>query len=513
MLEAARVRGLRATLSDPHGLAPATRVTGVCLDSRKARPGDLFVAVPGTRVDGSAFVRDALGRGAVAVACDPAHAPALVPAIVTADVAAACGHLAAAFHGHPSETLELVGITGTNGKTSCTYLMEGVWKAAGRRPGVIGTIVRRCHAFERASSMTTPSPVELQELLAEMRDAGSDCVAMEVSSHALDQRRVAGCRFRGALFTNLTRDHLDYHVSEDSYFAAKASLFRDWLEPASGVAVLNADDARVATLAGELAHDVWMFSTSPDSHARARVIDADCTLDGIHATLDLDGERVRVDSVLVGAANLANLLAVAALARGAGIDSAAIEAGLGACAPVPGRMERMAAGDADRAAPAVFVDYAHTPDALERSLKAFAGEQKGRIVVVFGCGGDRDRGKRPIMGRIAATLADVAVLTSDNPRSEDPHAILREIEQGVGARMRRRSAAELAARDAGGYLVEADRLVAIETAIAIASAGDVVLIAGKGHEDYQETAGRKRHFDDREVARSALSRAGAGEPS
>ena len=512
LLRRAERRGLVATLGDPSASAASTTITGVRLDSRQVVAGDLFVAVPGTRVDGAAFVSDARRRGAVAVVCDRAHVPADLPALVVTDVAAAAGYLASAFWQDPSDALEMVGVTGTNGKTSCTYLLEAVWKAAGRSPGVIGTIVQRCPAFERTSSMTTPSAVDLQSLLAEMLRNNCDAVAMEVSSHALDQRRVAGCRFRAALFTNLTRDHLDYHVSEDSYFAAKASLFREYLEPGRGVAVLNADDARVSTLGAELSrHDVWTVSTAADSRARARVESAECTLSGIDALFDLDGTRVAVRSPLVGAANLSNLLAVAALARATGVAADAIAGGLSSCRAVPGRMERIVAapapgGDAAERVPVVFVDYAHTPDALERSLRALVGETSGRIVVVFGCGGDRDRGKRPIMGRIAATLADAAVLTSDNPRSEDPHAILDEIEAGIGARKARRSAAELAARGTGGYLVEADRLVAIETAIAIAAPGDVVLIAGKGHEDYQETAGTKRHFDDREVARAMLAR-------
>jgi UDP-N-acetylmuramoyl-L-alanyl-D-glutamate--2,6-diaminopimelate ligase len=507
LFDRAKHRGLDAELRDPQGNAAATTITGVRVDSRKVERGDLFVAVPGTRVDGAAFVAQAKERGAAAIACDKAHAPKDLPSIVARDVAAAAGRLASAFHGDPSDHLELAGITGTNGKTSCTYLLESIWKAAGRKPGVVGTIVQRCAAFERTSSMTTPSAVDLQALLAEMHAAGTDCVAMEVSSHALDQRRVAGCHFGAALFTNLTRDHLDYHASEDSYFAAKASLFREYLGPGRGVAVLNADDERVSTLVAELHdHDVWSVSTSPGTRARARVREADCTLAGIEATFDLDGDLVNVSSPLVGTANLSNLLAVAALARGTGIDTETIAAGLSACPAVPGRMERIPVPGADGAGPAVFVDYAHTPDALERSLKALQGETSGRIIAVFGCGGDRDRGKRPIMGRIAATLADVAVLTSDNPRSEDPHAILDEIEAGIGARKSRRSAGELADGGTGGYLVEADRLVAIETAIAIAGADDVVLVAGKGHEDYQETAGTKRHFDDREVARATLAR-------
>ncbi len=507
LFERAARRGLAAEWSDP-GAAATTVVCGIRIDSRKVEPGDLFVAMPGTRVDGAAYVAEARRRGAVAVACDPAHVPADLPAIVARDVASACGLLASAFHGDPSDDLELVGVTGTNGKTSCTYLVEAVWNAAGRRPGVIGTIEQRCGAFARVSSMTTPSAADLQAVLAEMRDAGTDAVAMEVSSHALDQKRVAGCRFRAALFTNLTRDHLDYHASEDSYFAAKASLFRDYLAPGGGVAVLNADDARVSTLVSELAHhDVWTVSTAPGARARARVLRADCTLAGIDAVFDVGGAEIAVRSRLVGAANLANLLAAAALARGAGVEPGAISEGLSACRAVPGRMERIVPdGVPAQAGPAVFVDYAHTPDALERSLRALAGEAKGRIIVVFGCGGDRDRGKRPIMGRIAAELAGVAVLTSDNPRSEDPHAILDEIERGIGARKASRSASELAAPKTGGYLVEADRLLAIETAIAIAAPEDVVLVAGKGHEDYQETAGVRRHFDDREVARDLLAR-------
>lgn len=526
LLERARRRGFVARLTGDGDV----RVRGVRVDSRLVEPGDLFVAVPGTRVDGAAFVREAKARGAVALACDAAHADAVVPCIVTDDPAAAAGYLASAFDGDPSDDLDLVGITGTNGKTSCTYLLESVLEAAGREPGVIGTIVQRCRAFERTSAMTTPSAVDLQALLAEMREAGVDAVAMEVSSHALDQRRVAGCLFRAALFTNLTRDHLDYHDSEDSYFAAKASLFRRWLDPVRGAAVLNADDARVRTLPAELgAFDVWTFSTEGQPGARARVVSAECTLAGIGAVFDVGGATVVVRSPLVGAANLSNLLAVATLARALGLDAEAIGEGLSACAPVPGRMERVSAAGQ----PAVFVDYAHTPDALERSLRALAAETRGRIVVVFGCGGDRDRGKRPIMGRLAAEHAQVVVLTSDNPRSEEPDAILAEIEAGLVAAfddspdptsgagpgadrgasrvvrgMSRCSAAELAGPDSGGYLVEVDRLLAIQTAIAIAGDDDVVLVAGKGHENYQEIHGVRRAFDDRKVCRAALLQRG-----
>ncbi len=514
LLARAERRGLEASLIDPDGAAPAKPITAVRVDSRLVEPGDLFVAVPGTRVDGAAYIEEARARGAAAIVCDPSNVPQRIATIVSHDVAAAAGYLASAFWNDPTDSLDLVGVTGTNGKTSSTYLLESVWKAAGREPGIIGTIVQRCRAFEDASPMTTPSAVDLQETLARMLAAGTDSVVIEASSHALDQKRVAGCRFRAALFTNLTRDHLDYHQTEERYFAAKASLFRRWLEAGRSAAVLNADDALVLSLADELRHlDVWTYSTEPGASATARVVSADCTLSGIDAIFDLGGTPARIHSPLVGAANLSNLLAVAALARATGIAADAIAAGLSSCPPVPGRMERIYASGGTRSSgdePAVFVDYAHTPDALERSLLALASQRTGRIVVVFGCGGDRDRGKRPIMGRIAAELADVAALTSDNPRTEDPHAILDEIEAGAGARMTRSDAGALAARHTRGYFVEADRLRAIETAIAIAAAEDVVLVAGKGHEDYQDVAGTKRHFDDREVVRAALDRRRGG---
>jgi UDP-N-acetylmuramoyl-L-alanyl-D-glutamate--2,6-diaminopimelate ligase len=531
LLRATR-RGLAAELRRGSGNVP---VSGVRVDSRLVAPGDVFVAMPGTRVDGAAFVAEAVRRGAVAVVCDRAHEDRIaqtcaeackgplagaaaassaserenrettrVALVVVEDAAAAAGYLASAACADPSDSLELVGITGTNGKTSCTWLLEAVWKRAGGEPGVLGTIAQRCRAFERVSSMTTPSAVDLQAVLAEMQGAGCDRVAMEVSSHALEQRRVAGCRFRAALFTNLTRDHLDYHDTEERYFAAKASLFRDWLDPVAGSAVLNADDPMVAALAAELAHlDVWTYSTEGAPAARARVISAECTLAGITAVFDVGGTRVDVRSPLVGTANLSNLLSVAALARALHVDAGAIAAALSSCPPIPGRMERVSP-----AKPAVFVDYAHTPDALERSLASLVPETRGRIVVVFGCGGDRDRGKRPIMGRIAAGLAQVAVLTSDNPRSEEPEAILREIEGGIGARMAPASIASLAGQGGGGYLVEVDRRAAIETAIRIAAEDDVILVAGKGHEDYQETKGVRRSFDDRAIARAALSARG-----
>ncbi len=501
---------------------------GLAYDSRKVVAGDLFLALPGTRSDGSAFIEAALAKGAVAVLCSAEQVREGLPCFAVrhaSEVLSAAGVLASAFYGDPSDSLELVGVTGTNGKTSCTYLLESVWKREGHRPGVIGTIVQRCAAFERTSAMTTPSAVDLQALLAEMASSGCERVAMEVSSHALDQKRVAGCRFRAAVFTNLTRDHLDYHDSEVSYFAAKASLFRLYLEAGRGAAILNADDVKVGALAMELAgFDVWTYSCRQHrggAAARASVVRAQCTLTGIRATLDLDGTRVDIASPLVGAANLSNIVAVAATARALGADSRLIGEGLSACPPVPGRMERIPLPSLANPPevspvmlPTVFVDYAHTPDALERSLNALLAETRGRLFVVFGCGGDRDRGKRPIMGRIAGRLASVVVLTSDNPRSEKPRDIIGEIEAGIGDLLPELPAGcgvdELAAAATRGYLVLPDREQAIETAIAIAGPDDVVVIAGKGHEDYQEVCGVRRSFDDRILASRFLERRLAG---
>lgn len=522
LVAGARLRGLRGELRADG----AIRVRGLAYDSRRVAPGDLFFALPGTRTDGAAFIDAALSAGAVAVVCSEDQARAGLPCFAVPgapEVLSAAGLLASAFHGDPSESFDLVGVTGTNGKTSCTYLLESVWKREGRRPGVIGTIVQRCAAFERTSAMTTPSAIDLQAALADMAGAGCDRVAMEVSSHALDQRRVAGCRFRAAIFTNLTRDHLDYHDSEDSYFAAKASLFRLYLQAGRGAAVLNADDLRVGELALELpGFDVWTYSCRLRRAAaapRASVVRAQCTLAGIRAMLDLDGTRVEVVSPLVGAANLSNIVAVAATARALGVDAEVIGEGLSACPPVPGRMERVSVASkpgasAGAAAPAVFVDYAHTPDALERSLRALLPETRGRLIVVFGCGGNRDRGKRPIMGRIAGQLASLVVLTSDNPRDEKPRDIIAEIETGIAELLPEllpgpvpvSSVGELAAAASRGYLVLPDREQALQTAIAAAGPDDVVVIAGKGHEDYQEACGVRRSFDDRVLARRFLAR-------
>jgi UDP-N-acetylmuramoyl-L-alanyl-D-glutamate--2,6-diaminopimelate ligase len=337
---------------------------------------------------------------------------------------------------------------------------------------------------------------EIQRAFHSMRAVGCTCVAMEVSSHALSQHRVAGCRFDAAIFTNLTRDHLDYHGDEETYFAAKARLFMEYLRP-EGVAVLNRDDAyamRLAPLVGS--HRCRTFSAERGVAADVTVREAQIGLEGIRARFDVCGRSVRVESRLVGEPNLSNIAAIVATTDALGVSIEAIEEGLRTCAPVPGRLERVG-----RDLPVALVDYAHTPDALERTLLAVRRIAKGRVIAVFGCGGDRDRGKRPIMGAIAGRNADLVVLTSDNPRTEEPAAILDQIEAGLSGllpRIRSDSPSALAGR---GYVVEEDRERAIRLALEAAGTADVVVVAGKGHENYQETHGKRRWFDDRVVVR------------
>jgi UDP-N-acetylmuramoyl-L-alanyl-D-glutamate--2,6-diaminopimelate ligase len=487
-LSARGVRCTRVGAGDP-------AVCGVTSDSRFVAHGDLFIALPGAKTDGSRFVSDALRAGAHAVACKPGVTlPAGVPGLVVDDPARACGQLAAVVYGDPARRLTLVGVTGTNGKTSCTYLLESMWSAAGEPAGVIGTVSIRWPGHEEKAAMTTPDAPLLQSKLRAMVEAGCTCAAIEVSSHALSQYRVEGCEFNGAIFTNLTRDHLDYHGDEETYFSAKAALFLDHLR-ADGVAVLNADDPYAMRLANRLpGKRIRTFSIRPNADAWAVPLDVRCELNGLRGRIRLGEETLRVETMLIGLPNLANVLAAAALARSLGVPVDAVEGGIRARPPVPGRLERVGRGT-----PVVLVDYAHTPDALERTLATTREMTRGRLIVVFGCGGDRDRGKRPIMGRAAATAADVCVLTSDNPRSEDPLDILRSIEEGFQGRATKCSVHELSEPGASGYAVEPDRERAIAAALALAQAADVVVIAGKGHEDYQEVAGVRRAFDDRQV--------------
>ena len=479
-------------------LGPDPEVTLVTSDSRAVVPGALFVAVRGTRADGHDFAAAAARAGAAAVVAERTVpcAPALL--LVVRSSRRALALAAANFHGRPADRLTLCGVTGTKGKTTVTFLVEACAGAARVPAGVIGTVSFRVPGGSRPASHTTPDAALVQSLLSEMVRGGARLAILEVSSHALDQDRVFGLSFRAAGFTNLGRDHLDYHPDEESYFQAKRRLFTEHLAP-GGTAVVNAADPHGARLAAELARAgrrVWRFGTE-DGEIRAR--GARLGVDGVSAGIDTPAGRLDVRSRLVGAHNLSNLCCAAGLALACGLDPAAVASGLSASPGAPGRLERI-----DGRGVAAFVDYAHTPDSLAAAGAALRALAPRRLLVVFGCGGDRDPGKRPLMGRAAAAFGDLVVVTSDNPRTEDPQAIIEAIVPGVAAAGLQRLAPAEAAAGQSGYLVLPDRREAIDLALAAARPGDVVLIAGKGHEDYQIVGTEKRHFDDREEARRAL---------
>jgi UDP-N-acetylmuramoyl-L-alanyl-D-glutamate--2,6-diaminopimelate ligase len=477
------------------GALPAV-VTGIGYDSRKVSPGGLFVAVPGLKQDGRQYIGEALARGAVAVVgegADPLPGGE-VPRILVPSAREALALLADAFFDHPSRALTLIGITGTNGKTTTSFLAESVLRAAGHRTGLIGTIQYRIGDEGTAAGQTTPEAVELQSLLARMRGAGVTAAAMEVSSHALALRRVDGTAFDVGVFTNLTQDHLDFHGTLEAYREAKGRLFR--LLAAGGkpgtCAVVNADDPASRSMIEGIAVRTLTFGLH-DADVRSRRHRSG--LDGIRMEVETPAGPVSVTSALVGEHNVMNLLAAVAVGVALGIDAERIARGLGGVRTVPGRFERVEAGQPFL----VVVDYAHTPDALERTLATAKRllPPSGRLGVVFGCGGDRDRGKRPLMGAIAARLADRAWITSDNPRTERPEAIIAEIAAGLPA-----------GAPAGRYVTIPDRKAAIRDAIGWARAGDVMVIAGKGHETYQIIGTEVLPFDDRDVARNVITAGG-----
>src|SRR5881392_185488 len=463
---------LRALGVEASGVREDVEVGGIAADSRQVRPGDVFFALPGVHTDGRRHIAEALGRGARAVITTGEVDAGGAPVVRVDAPHRLLGRAAARVAGDPSAALTLVGVTGTNGKTTTTYLLEAIWRAAGRRPGVVGTITYRFDGASRPAPLTTPDPIALQALLAEMR--------------------AAGCRFDAAVFTNLTRDHLDFHGDLERYSAAKARLFLDEL-PASGkpdpVAVVNVDDPAGARLAARV--HTRCVRVGRGTRADVRPLEVETSLAGTCGTLALGAERLPFESRLVGAPHLENILGAAAAAWALGTPPEAIARGLAAAEPPPGRLEQIPGPGFT-----VVVDYAHSPDALARALDVLRPLARGRLITVFGCGGDRDRGKRPLMGEAAARRSDVVVLTSDNPRTEDPLGILADIEEGV--------------RAAGmtGHLVEPDRRAAIALAIGRARPGDLVLVAGKGHEDYQIVGTVKRHLDDREEVRRALGRLG-----
>jgi UDP-N-acetylmuramoyl-L-alanyl-D-glutamate--2,6-diaminopimelate ligase len=489
-------------------LGPAEAdITGLTADSRRAGPGLLFAACKGVAADGHAYLAQAAAAGAAALLVErPAPTLSGCPQVVVADSRLALAFMAHEFFGRPTRGMTLVGITGTNGKTTTSYLVESVLAVAGP-VGVIGTVEVRYGRVRRPADMTTPEPVALMQLLAEMRAAGVSQAVMEVSSHALDQRRVDGCLLDAGVFTNLSRDHLDYHGDLATYFAAKRRLFAELLPAAKAagkdpVAVLCLDDPHAADLA-DLCEGLGIrtLTYGLTAQAQVRLTGEKLGLSGSACRVVWPGGEFDLSTPLVGEYNLQNTLAAAAVGLGLGVHPGHVAQGLMGLAGVPGRLERVAgAGEG----PAVFVDYAHTDDALTKALGALKPLTQGRLICVFGAGGDRDHGKRPLMGLAVARAADLAVLTSDNPRSESPLAIMAMVEQGLKQGGARR-VEHLDQAKAKAYVSEPDRAVAIALALGQARAEDVVLIAGKGHEDYQIVAGVKRHFDDREQAAAALA--------
>jgi UDP-N-acetylmuramoyl-L-alanyl-D-glutamate--2,6-diaminopimelate ligase len=463
------------------------------VDSRRVQPGTLFFCLPGHTVDGHQFARDAAARGAAALVVSR-EMPIALPQLVVPDVRLALAVLASCFYGHPSRILRPVGVTGTNGKTTTTYLLEKIWADNGVPAGVIGTIEARYGDTRISMAQTTPDILDLQRLLKDMREAGMARCVMEVSSHALEQGRVKGVCFRTAVFTNLTQDHLDYHRTMEAYEAAKGMLFsrlgNDYgaFPDERQFAVLNADDPAARRLARLTAAEVMTYGIEQDADLRAKEIEI--SLSGTSFTLETLHGTHRVHFRLPGKYNVYNALAALAAAVCEGVPLPDAVASLATVSGVPGRLEAVG-GDLPFA---VLVDYAHTPDGLDNVLRTVRSLAKGRVICVFGCGGDRDRQKRPLMGKVAAAWADHVILTSDNPRSEDPEAIISDIEGGLRS----------ANFDVSRYERIADRRKAIEKAVEMASPGDVVLIAGKGHETYQKIGGVTYAFDDRQAALAAI---------
>lgn len=463
-------------------------VLGVRGDSRRVRRGDLFVATRGAAADGHDYIADAVAAGAVAVVCEKrGAAPPGVAVIRVANSRRALARLADAFHGKPSTRLKMIGITGTNGKTTTSLLLASALEAAGIPTGVIGTLAVRFGNREIPAANTTPPADDLHDLLGQMVQAGIKAAVMEVSSHALHQGRTEGVAWDAAVFTNFTQDHLDYHGTMEAYYEAKQRLFESLGRGGkAGAAVLNAEDPRSAELRRATPSGVRTLLYGTAENAEVRATGVESTLDGSRFTLRAPGGNAEIRTPLFGAHNVANALAAAAAALALGVELSDAARGIAAVACVPGRLERVGA------APSVFVDYAHTEDALRRVLQTLRPFTRGRLLLVFGCGGGRDRAKRPLMGRAAAELADFSFVTSDNPRFEAPEAIAEEILKGFGKRADRRE-------------MLLDRREAIRAALARAGPEDTVLIAGKGHETYQEARGVRQPFDDRAVAREGLA--------
>lgn len=469
-------------------VAPDIDIQSITDDSRRAGDGSLFVALQGTRADGATYAQQALEKGAAAVLASVPAPVGVDPRkwVVVPDPRRLLGPLAHALAGDPSKDIVVAGITGTNGKTTTAWLMESIFRAAGRKTALLGTLFYRIGDEERPAPNTTASACVNAELFREMRQAGVQAAAMEVSSHAIDQQRIGGIHFDVGVLTNITQDHLDYHLTMENYARAKWQFFEETISPSGAVAVFNIDDPYGLEFSNRCRTRQIRFSQN--APADLQLTGADLGLHGIHMRVATMGKSLELRSHLLGRFNVENILAAVSAAIGLGIDLEIIAEGIAQAQGVPGRFERIDEGQPFL----VAVDYAHTPDALERALANAREMTNGRVIAVFGCGGDRDPGKRPIMGRAVGVAADVAILTTDNPRTEEPSAIAKMAEAGL--------------IDAGAsdYRVTLDRRAAIKEAIALAHEGDFVLIAGKGHETYQEVHGVRHHFDDREEAREVL---------
>lgn len=459
---------------------PQAEITAVDYDSRKVGRGSLFCCLVGEKTDGHNFASMAVEKGASALICQR-PLPLNVPQLIVPDGREAMALAAACFYGHPERELTMLAVTGTNGKTSVTYMVKSVAETAGKKVGLIGTIQNLIGEEKVYTERTTPESVDLFALLRRMADKGVDLVVMEVSSHALAQQRVAGIPFKAGLFTNLTQDHLDYHKTFENYRAAKKKLFAQ-----CGIAILNGDDETAAYMKEGLFIPVWTMGIHHPGEFYARGIEI--TTQGASFHLFTPQGNGRISLHISGLFSVYNAMGTAALCTAAGIPFSCIVKGLEGLRGVAGRLECVDTGDRPFS---VYVDYAHTPDALQNVLETARGFTRRRLISVFGCGGDRDHGKRPIMGEIGGRYSDHVILTSDNPRTEDPMDILKAVEEGVK-------------RTATPYIVTENRREAIREALEEAGDGDVIVIAGKGHESYQEINGVRHHFDDKEIVLSLL---------
>jgi UDP-N-acetylmuramoyl-L-alanyl-D-glutamate--2,6-diaminopimelate ligase len=471
---------------------PRAMITGISLHAQRTARNEMFVAVTGTKTDSHMLLAEAVEAGASVLLVEREVMPYPgVTVVRVADSRQALGHLAHAFYQHPARAMNVCGVTGTNGKTSTTHLVYSILATAGRRPGLIGTL----GAFHGQRSIplnnTTPGPLELAEILAEMDRAHVDSVVMECSSHSIDQGRINGIRYRCGALTNITQDHLDYHGTFENYVECKQRLFSEYIAPTPGsVSCFNMDDEYGAAFSRVYPGDQLRYSAVDGVDCDVQASEVVTRHNGTEFTLRVEGKRARLKTQLVGAFNVSNMLAAAACTHAFGVDFSTIAAGLERTPPVAGRFEMIDEGQPF----SVIVDYAHTPDALERVLRFARRLCANRLLVAFGCGGDRDRGKRPIMGKVAGDNADFVIITSDNPRTEEPALIARHVLEGLlqsGLKSNR-------------YYINLDRHHAIEMALTMAAPGDVVVIAGKGHEDYQDIGSKRIPFDDRHVARLLL---------